>query len=296
MEITRRDVLKLAAAGGVAGLAGCAVRPAPVAGGGPASGPAMPAVFLSHGSPMVALAKDDYAKALAKMGTDLPTPKAILVVSAHWMDDLPVKVTGGAKPEMIYDFGGFPDELYKINYPSPGHPALATEIAGMLQGAGFAARLEDRGLDHGAWVPLTMAYPGADLPVLEVTLPLGMGPGELVKLGRAIAPLRRRGVLVIGSGGMTHNFERGSDDPTEKPDAWARKFEEWVVGRMEAHDVAALVDWQVQAPHAEIAHPTTEHFDPLFVVLGATAPGDRVKDVYVGWRNANFSMRTFAMG
>ncbi len=291
MNISRRDVLKLAAGGAAAaGLASCAE---PGAAPSTAAAPRMPVVFLSHGSPMVGLSKDDYTAAIGKMGTELPTPKAVVVVSAHWAEYRPVRVSPGGAPELIYDFYGFPKPLYELKYPAPGHPALAAEIAAAFQAGGVPAVVEERGLDHGAWVPLRLAYPGADVPVLQVTLPADATPAQLVELGRMLAPLRRRGVLLLGSGGMTHNFDLAGRGAT--PDASMRKFDAWVREKVGARDLDSLVRYAELAPHAELAHPTTEHFDPIFVVLGASDPADRVRDVYEGWQGANFSMRTFAL-
>jgi len=290
--LSRRDVLRMAVAGGVTGLAACAApkltsEPAPTT---------MPVVFISHGSPMVALIKDDYSAALKKMGEEFPLPKAIVVISAHWTAEAPIRVTGGERPETIYDFGGFPPELSQVKYPSPGHPNLAREVAETLTAAGMPAVLEDRGLDHGAWVPLRLSYPGADIPVLEVTLRWDFNPTDLVRLGKVLAPLRERGVLLIGSGGIVHNFglmrklAKG-----EKPDAWAVDFDTWIRDRVGTFDLESLVNYKKAHPGGEEAAPTTEHFDPLFVVLGAARPGERVVDVYEGFRGANLSMRTFAL-
>jgi 4,5-DOPA dioxygenase extradiol len=294
MDLTRRDVLKLAVAGSAAGLAACAapdLKPGPVA--DPTS---MPVVFISHGSPMVALIKDDYSAALKKMGEEFPLPKAIVVISAHWTAEAPVRVTGSEKPETIYDFGGFPDELYKLTYASPGHPALAREIAKTLTDAGMPAVLEDRGLDHGAWVPLRLSYPGAEIPVIEVTLRSDLDPSSFVRIGRLLAPLRERSVLIVGSGGVVHNFQLMRRLPKgEKPDGWAVEFDTWVRERVEKFDLESLVNYQTAHPAGVNAAPTTEHFDPIFVVMGAAKPGERVVDVYEGFRGANLSMRTFAL-
>src|SRR5258708_21995766 len=159
----------------------------------------MPVVFISHGSPMVAVENDDYTAALRRMGETLPLPKAIVVVSAHWETSTPVRVTLAEKPETIHDFGGFPDALYHLRYPSPGHPALAKEVLGHLDAAAIKAVGDaEPGLDHGAWVPLRPAYPGAEIPVLQVTLPMPRSPSTLLQLGEALAPARKRGVLLIG--------------------------------------------------------------------------------------------------
>jgi 4,5-DOPA dioxygenase extradiol len=298
MDLSRRDVLKLAVAGSAAGLASCvAPKEEPAVAKTPAPNPSrMPVVLVSHGSPMVAITKDDYAQAMKWMGEDLPLPKSIVVVSAHWQEDKPIRVTAGEKPQTIYDFGGFPDKLYQLKYPSPGNPALAGEIVQTLAGGGFPARLEDRGLDHGAWIPMIMTFPGAEIPVIEVTLQHGMTPQEYLKLGRLLAPLRERGTLIVGSGGVVHsNPEMRRLKPGEKTDAWAVKFDTWFRDRIGKGDFESIANYREAHPEGARAAPTTEHFDPIFVALGAAVPGDRVVDVYEGFRGANLSMRTFTL-
>jgi 4,5-DOPA dioxygenase extradiol len=257
----------------------------------------MPVVFISHGSPMVAVENDPYTAALRRLGESLPKPKSILVVSAHWESPAPVRVGLTSRPETIHDFGGFPDDLYELQYPCPGDPRLAGEVVSMLNAADLrAVGDERRGLDHGAWVPLLHAFPGADIPVIEVTLPVPRSPSELLRLGQALSPLRSRGVLTIGSGGIVHNLRRVRfSDKAAPVEAWARSFDDWVRGRLEAGDVAGLSDYKSQAPEAASAVPTTEHFDPLFVVLGAAGTGFRVQDVHEGFQYGTLSMRTFSL-
>ena len=257
----------------------------------------MPVVFISHGSPMVAVEKDAYTAALRRMGETLPLPQAIVVVSAHWETSAPVRVTLAEKPETIHDFGGFPDDLYQLRYPSAGHPTLAKEILSLLNAGGIkAVGDEQRGLDHGAWVPLRHAYPGAEIPVLEVTLPMPRSPSTLLPIGQALAPLRKQGVLLIGSGGVVHNLRRVRFADKNAPvEPWAKSFDDWVRGRLESGDVASLVDYQGQAPGSSEAVPTTEHFDPLFVVLGAAGKGAAIQDLYEGFHYGNLSMRSFAL-
>ncbi len=254
----------------------------------------MPVVYISHGSPMVAVETDDYTRALRRMGEELPKPKAIVVVSAHWESSAPVRVGSAERPALIYDFGGFPPELYQLKYPSPGDPSLAHDIVQSLKAAGIPAVGEDlRGLDHGVWVPLRHVYPGAEIPVVEVTLPSPRRPSDIVALGKALAPLRDRGVLLVGSGGVVHNLRRVQFGDKEAPiEAWAQSFDDWVRARLETLDTAAMTDYRRLAPEAASAVPTTEHFDPLFMVLGASGEGDRVRDVYEGFQYGNLSMRT----
>lgn len=256
----------------------------------------MPAVFISHGSPMAALEDDDYAAALRRMGEELPPPRAVVVVSAHAEAPAPLRVTGSERPAQVYDFYGFPEELYRLRYPSPGSPTLAREIVDLLAGTGFPAELDSRrGLDHGAWVPMSLAYPDANVPVVEVTLPAPRAAAELVKMGEALAPLRRQGVLLVGSGGVVHNLARLIWDDKRAPvDPWARRFDDWVRARLEERDVRSLADHRAVA-ESPLAVPTTEHFDPIFFVLGAASERDRVADVYEGFQYGNLSLRTFAL-
>src|SRR5579862_1449156 len=257
----------------------------------------LPVVFISHGSPMLAVEPDAFTDALRRLGETLPRPQAIVVISAHWESPAPVKVTASATPETLHDFGGFPDELYQLQYPSPGDPGLAGRIVSLLSGAGFQAAAEEhRGLDHGAWVPLRYAYPHAEIPVLEVSLPSPRSPSELLTMGQALAPLRAQGVLVVGSGGIVHNLRRVRfEDKGAHVDPWARRFDHWVRQRLETGDVASLADYRAQAPEAAAAVPTSEHFDPLFVVLGTAGKGFRVQDVYEGFHYGNLSLRTLTV-
>jgi 4,5-DOPA dioxygenase extradiol len=296
MKITRRELLQAGAAAGLAGALGCsAPEPAaPPAPWRPTVTPKLPAVYISHGSPMTALKTDEYTRALGTFGASV-APSAIVIVSAHWLESPPVQVTTAAKPETIYDFYNFPDELYKVTYASPGHPSLAHHVVALLRDSGLHTEANDsRGLDHGAWVPMKHSYPSATTPVIQVSLPALMEPSDLADLGRMLAPLRTQGVLLVGSGGLVHNLRamRGS---TKGVDGWARAFEDWVMKRVEAIDVKALLDYRSKAPNAEMAAPTTEHFDPIFVVLGAAAAGDKVTQVFEGYQGSNMSMRCFAL-
>lgn len=209
-----------------------------------------------------------------------------MVFSAHWEAAAPVRVTSGATPRTIHDFSGFPAALYELTYPAPGAPALAREIAGLIGGESDPRR----GFDHGVWIPLRLAFPQADIPVIAVSLPRPRSPEGLVGMGKALRPLRERGMLLVGSGGTVHNFsEIRFESPDAPVDPWARDFEERLMKRVEALDAKNVI----ADPRAA---PTTEHFDPLYVVLGAAVPGDRVRTVYEGFRYGNLSMRTFEIG
>ncbi|MFJ4443682.1 DODA-type extradiol aromatic ring-opening family dioxygenase [Pseudomonas sp. NPDC089422] len=236
----------------------------------------LPSLFISHGSPMLALQPGASGPALAGLANALPRPKAIVVVSAHW-ESRELLVTSGAQPETWHDFYGFPPALYAVQYPAPGEPVLASRVAELLQ-----ARLDpQRPFDHGAWVPLSLMYPDAGIPVIQVSLPSQMGPGLQIKVGQALAGLRAEGVLLVGSGSITHNL--GELDWHAGPDViepWALAFRDWVVERLKTDDQAALLDYRKQAPFAARNHPSDEHLLPLFFALGA---GDRFGIVHQGF-------------
>lgn len=229
----------------------------------------LPTLFLSHGSPLHALEPGPVGALWASLGRELPRPRALLVASAHWDTNLPL-LTGAPKPETIHDFFGFPEPLYRIRYAAAGAPGLAARALALLKEAGFTAAIEGcRGLDHGAWSPLLYMYPQADVPVVQLALQTAFGPRHHYRVGQALAALRGEGVLVIGSGHLTHNLRelRGAKDAAPAP--YVREFQEWVRARLVAGDVEALLEYRAQAPHAARAHPSEEHFLPLFVALGA---------------------------
>lgn len=228
----------------------------------------LPSLFLSHGAPTLALEPGRAGAMFAGLAASLPRPQAILVISAHW-ETPGIEVLGHPQPETIHDFGGFPPALYALRYPAPGAPQLAARIVDLLADAGFPARINaSRGLDHGAWVPLLHLYPEADVPVLQLSLPRAAAPEVLLAIGRAVRSLRGEGVLIVASGGITHNlyeFRMGVDE--EAP--YARAFMEWVAEQVQAADLPALLDYRRQAPGAARAHPTDEHWRPFYVALGA---------------------------
>lgn len=245
-----------------------------------------PSLFLSHGSPMQAVQPGAAGELWQALGQRLARPDAIVVASAHWETALPL-VTGSARPETIHDFGGFPRELYTLRYPAPGDPALAEDVVALLREAGLTAGIDGvRGLDHGAWVPLRWMYPDASVPVIEIAVQPSRGPAHHLSLGRALEPLRSRNVLIVGSGHTTHNLrdyfverQSGATSSTASagPAPYAAAFAAWVGQQLTAHDDDALTDYRQRAPHAARAHPTEEHFLPLFVALGAAGPKPRVQ-------------------
>lgn len=227
---------------------------------------AMPVLYLSHGAPPLA---DDatWTRQLANWSAELPRPRAILIVSAHW-EEAPLTIGATSTRPLVYDFWGFPQRYYQVEYPAPGAPELAAKVRALL--GGEVHDDPERGLDHGAYVPLVEMYPQADVPVLQVSMPT-LDPRELHRLGQRLAPLRDDGVLIMGSGFFTHNLHEismsaGADVP---PPNWSSEFDAWGAEVLSAADVDALLDFERKAPGPRIAHPRTEHFAPLFVALGA---------------------------
>jgi 4,5-DOPA dioxygenase extradiol len=224
---------------------------------------ALPILFVSHGAPTLAL--DARAGAdFVRLGGALPRPKAVLVVSAHWLD-APATIGTRTQRELMYDFGGFAPELYRVRYDAPAAPALADEL---LRRVPTLRRDDERPWDHGVWVPLVHMYAKADVPVLQLAMPWRWTPKQMFELGRALAPLRDDGVLVLASGGMVHNLGR-IDWDGGKPPAWASNFEGWVREKLAANDIDALLAYREKAPDLKLAHPTDDHFVPLLVALGA---------------------------
>jgi 4,5-DOPA dioxygenase extradiol len=224
----------------------------------------MPALYLSHGAPPLA---DDavWPGQLAAWAADLPRPKAILMVSAHW-EEAPLALSATDPVPLVYDFWGFPEHYYKVRYEAPGAPALAESVRKLLRTPGTPVQdIPDRGLDHGAYVPLVEMFPAADIPVLQISMPT-LDPVRLMDIGRKLAPLRDEGVLIVGSGFFTHNLAalRQGGIP-----GWSAEFDAWGHRALESADVDSLLDFLHKSPAGQLAHPRTEHFAPLFVTMGA---------------------------
>ncbi|KAA8888997.1 dioxygenase [Nocardia colli] len=225
----------------------------------------MPVVYLSHGAPPLA---DDpiWPGQLAAWSAELPKPEAVLMISAHW-EDAPLAIGATTTIPLVYDFWGFPQHYYDVTYPAPGAPELAEDVRKLLRRPGMSVQdVPDRGLDHGAYVPMVEMYPDADVPVLQMSMPT-LDPASLMDIGRKLAPLRDQGVLIVGSGFFTHNLRALNDDGSVHP--VMAEFDEWGRRALDAADVDALLDFEHKAPAAQLAHPRTEHFAPLFVSLGA---------------------------
>ena len=256
-----------------------------------ATSPAVvPALYVSHGAPLFAVDAGETGPALTRWGQGLraqfPALRGVVIMSPHWMARTPQVMTG-PQPATWHDFGGFPPALYQLQYPAPGAPALAQEVLALLQAAGVAAQGDaGRPFDHGAWVPLMHLFPEADLPVVQVALPVRAGPAEVYAMGAALRDLRSQGVLVMGSGSMTHNLAEFFGGARE-PAPYVIAFSRWIESALERGDMQALLNYRSLAPHAERAHPTEDHFLPLFFALGAA--GDDLHANYLS-REVMYSM------
>lgn len=253
---------------------------------------ALPALFLSHGAPDLPIRSGPTQAFLRHFSSTIPTPKAIVVLSAHWLTQQPT-VSTALQPKTMYDFGGFPSELYQIQYPAPGAPDLASRLQALLASADLPLQTDpSRGFDHGVWTPLSLLYPNAQIPVLPLSLQGNHGPEYHYRLGQHLAPLRSEGVLIIGSGAATHNLGAFSAYAAPPPD-WAIAFDNWLTDAVHRHDLAALLNYRQQAPYSAQNHPTDEHLLPLFVALGAGGTGTQI---HQGFTYGAFSMSAFAFG
>lgn len=254
----------------------------------------MPSIFVAHGAPMVS---DDpeWMGLWAKWAAVLPKPTAILMVSAHW-EQSPIAIGATRTVPLVYDFYGFPKKYYEITYPAPGAPQLALRLQALLTGGGPIAAMPNRGLDHGAYVPLLGMYPQADVPVLQLSIPT-LEPADLLALGRKLAPLRDEGVLIVGSGFLTHNLRAFDPGPGAKTMAWAQEFDHWCQEALSARDFDRLARYRQEAPGVRLALPTHEHFVPLFVAAGAAAePADGVSYPITGLMWGSLSRRSVQFG
>lgn len=243
---------------------------------------ALPTVFISHGAPTLALAQSATARFLENLSRTLPRPHGVLVISAHKSAPGP-ELTSGEAPRTLHDFSGFSDSLYALRYPAPGNPALAKRAINLLGSAGFSAQGDPEApFDHGVWVPMRRMYPTADIPVVALSVSPMRDAGWHYSLGRSLAPLRKEGILIIGSGGLVHNLDALEwRDPHATPAPWAQSFATWMIKHITSGDAAGACDWLWQAPSARQAHPTPEHLLPLFVAWGAAhGPGLTVHEAW----------------
>ena len=251
-----------------------------------------PSVFISHGSPMHALDPGAAGEAWRSLGSSLRRPRAVVIASAHWETNLPM-LTGSAKPQTIHDFSGFPEPLYRLRYAAPGAPGVAQRAQALLKAHGLTAAIDgSRGLDHGAWAPLLYVYPDANVPVVQISVQPALGTRHHLEVGRALRPLADEEVLLVGSGHMTHNLRdwaRGAG----KPEPYAREFRDWVKEKIEKRDLEALAEYRSLAPHAARAHPTDEHFLPLFFALGASGNQAKPERIYDGIESGVLAMDSY---
>jgi len=250
----------------------------------------MPVLFISHGNPMLALDKDA-GREYAEWGRHLPTPKALLIFSAHWEEDGLVSGETRRHDELVYDFYGFPEPLYRVQYPAPGAAWLPDEIHALLT---EEILQQPRGLDHGVWVPLLHMWPAADVPVLQMAMPKHATNRQLVELGSRLAPLRDQGVMIVGAGTLTHNLREGLGGYTATPE-WASRFDEWVADVL-LNDRSRLLDWETEAPEARRNHPTPEHFRPLLISVGAADDDESPSFPITGYDMHTFSKRSVQFG
>lgn len=234
----------------------------------------LPALYLGHGAPPL-LDDELWMGELADWSAALPRPSSVLIVSAHWQS-APMAISSTHQVPLVYDFYGFPERYYRMRYDAPGAPELAAKVRGLMPPGEPVLEREQRGLDHGAWVPLMAMYPAADVPVLQLSMP-DLDPAHLFELGRRLAPLRDEGTLIVGSGFMTHGLPFVHEYFMGKPGApdWSKEFDAWAAEALRRGDLDTLFAFREKAPGMPYAHPTVEHFAPLFVTLGAAATPDR---------------------
>jgi 4,5-DOPA dioxygenase extradiol len=254
----------------------------------------LPALFISHGAPTLVLEPGPTRAFLARLGSGLERPKAILSLSAHWETAVPA-ISLARQPETIHDFYGFPEALYAMRYPAPGAPELAVRAASLLTGCGIAAATEeDRGLDHGTWVPLRLMYPEADIPVTQLSVQSRLGPAHHWRVGEALRPLRDEGVLIIASGSVTHNLRESRHHRYDSPPpVWVSGFNDWLHDRVVSMDRTALQQYRSLAPHAVRNHPSEEHLLPLFAAAGAATPGSRPQRLHAAYTGGVIGMDAY---
>lgn len=248
----------------------------------------MPVIFLGHGSPMNAIAQNDFTKVLSKLSKKIPTPKAILIVSAHWLTE-GTYVTAMDKPKTIHDFGGFPEELYKIEYKAEGNKKIAKEIVSKLSKSN-----EDLswGLDHGTWSVLKHIYPKANIPVIQLSIDTNLDTKGFYELGSKLQFLREAGVLIMGSGNLVHNLRDLDWNETAPVFPWAREFDEWLKEHLVKNNHQALAFDFANHKLIKRAHPSLDHYIPLIYMLGATTSSDKIEFLYEGFQNGSISMRS----
>ncbi len=255
----------------------------------------MPVLFFGHGSPMNAIQNNAFTRTLTQIGLDLPRPKAILCVSAHWTTQ-GTFITSSEKPRMIYDMYGFPEELYKIKYEAAGDLKLAKNIQSSFSEPKISLDYEKWGLDHGSWGILKFLYPKADIPVLQLSIDMTKSPQHHFEIGQQLQALRNSGVLILGSGNVTHNLRNISHEENETPFDWAVEFDEWFKEKLLDRDFYSINKNYNKSKAGQMSVPTLDHYLPIQYILGASHKSDELKFEYEGMQNGSISMRAFRFG
>jgi 4,5-DOPA dioxygenase extradiol len=249
----------------------------------------MPSYFFAHGAPSIVLEDNEYTKLLKQFKDNNPRPKAIVIFSAHWEENVQT-VSAAGTYETIYDFGGFQDELYQMTYPAQSDRVLVEQIESLFTKYGVENdRNEKRGLDHGAWAVLKLLYPDADIPVIALSVNRYLSNEQQYEIGKALEELREQDVMIIGSGGTVHNL-RKLNWQSEAVDGWAEQFDNWIQSKLEAWDTAALFQYRDLAPHAGEAVPTSEHFIPLLLAMGTGDSSRNAQLLHRSYQYGNLSL------
>lgn len=264
----------------------------------------LPAIYIGHGAPTVAIEQGQYQTDIATFAKNIPDPTTIVVVSAHWQQHIPIQITSSKLPGIIYDYYGFPEIMYQLQYNAPGNPNVAQKITQMLIDHGITAILNPKqGLDHGAWIPLRFMYPDASIPVIQISIPIRRTPSDLFKIGKIIAPLRDHGILLMGSGNLVHNLphamqhvqKAGKFESNSPAEPWAKETDHWLKDKLNDFDIKTILQSPEKAPHFQKAAPTTEHFDPLYFVLGTAHSKEGINHFHESFQAGSISMRSFAL-
>ena len=256
----------------------------------PAMNTLLPALFIGHGSPMNAIDDNWFTQALKQLGRQLPTPELILCMSAHWMSN-GVYVTESASPRMIYDMYGFPDELYRIQYAAPGKPGLLSQLQQLTPALNIRGDRGEWGLDHGCWAIMKLLFPRANIPVVQISIDMAQPAEFQLEVGKQLGALRREGVMIIGSGNIVHNLRQIDMNPDAAAFSWAKEFDEWVVGKIEARNFSSLARDYLAHPEGRRAVPTPDHYYPLLFILGTVGEHERISFPIAGIQHGSLSMR-----
>lgn len=255
----------------------------------------MPVLFLGHGSPMNAIESNDFTHTLARLGQNLPVPKAIVCISAHWQTR-GTWVTHMQTPKTIHDFYGFPQALFDVQYPAPGSPALAEQIQTKIVSPPIHIDDSQWGLDHGTWSVLKHIYPQAQIPIVQLSMDMTQSPEYHFQLGQQLTSWRQQGVLIVGSGNIVHNLRRLSWETNAKPFDWALEFDDWVQTKILDRNFSALVNEPLKTESGRLSVPTPDHYLPLLYILGAAEKNDTIQFIYEGIQNSSISMRCVQIG